>query len=127
MTVFDASALLALTRQEPGAAVVAQKLSRGHISAVNASEFVQKIKQYGDDGVKTFKTLEQLGLMLHPVNREDAYEAALLYTAGKPHGLSLADRTCLALARRLAAEVITADKVWIKLAEELGLEIRLIR
>ena len=127
MSVFDASALLALARQEPGAAIVAQKLSTGHVSAINASEFVQKIRQYGDDGVKAFEALEQLGLTLHPVNREDAYATALLYEAGKPYGLSLADRACLALARRLSAEVLTADTLWLKIASELKLEIKLIR
>ena len=127
MTVFDASALLALARREPGAAIVAQKLSKGHVSAVNASEFVQKVRQYGDDGVKALEALEQLGLTLHPVNREDAYETALLYEAGKPYGLSLADRTCLALARRLSAEVVTADTVWLKVASELKLEVKLTR
>lgn len=127
MTVFDASALLALARQEPGATIVAQKLSSGHVSAVNVSEFVQKIRQYRNDGAKAFEALERLGLTFHPVNRADAYEAAQLYKMGKPYGLSLADRTCLALARQLGAEVLTADKVWLTVAKELKLEIKLIR
>ena len=50
MTVLDSSALLAFARREPGAEVVAQAFAVGHVSAVNVSEFVQKLNQYGDDG-----------------------------------------------------------------------------
>jgi ribonuclease VapC len=42
-------------------------------------------------------------------------------------GLSLADRLCLALARRLKAKVLTADRAWTLVAEPLGLDVGLIR
>jgi len=48
--VLDASALLAFVKQEPGAAAVERFLGEGYVSAVNASEFVQKVDQYGGDG-----------------------------------------------------------------------------
>lgn len=127
MIVFDSSALLALARQEPGAAVVAQGLNKGHVSAVNVSEFVQKLEQYGAKGVEAFEMLEGLGLQLREVTHEDAYGAAELYEVGKPYGLSLGDRMCLALAQRLGAEVVTADKVWLKVAKKLKLTIHSVR
>jgi PIN domain nuclease of toxin-antitoxin system len=40
-------------------------------------------------------------------------------------GLSLADRACLALARRRSARVVTADRTWAGLA--VGVEIETIR
>jgi ribonuclease VapC len=43
----------------------------------------------------------------------------------KAQGLSLADRACLALARRLDIPVITADREWAGL--DLDITIRLIR
>ena len=127
MTVFDSSALLAFARQEPGAAGVGTRVSSGHVSAVNASEFVQKLNQYGDDGVLAFLALEGLGLTLHDVDRRDALAAAAMYNLSKPFGLSLGDRLCLALAQRLGAEVVTADRVWLEVAEALGLKVSPVR
>ncbi len=42
-------------------------------------------------------------------------------------GLSLADRLCLALACRLKAKALTADRAWTLVAEPLGLDVVLIR
>jgi len=125
--VLDSSALLAFSRQEPGAQVVRQSLSSGHVSAANASEFVQKLDQFGDDGPRALEVLEGLGIKVQAVNRTDALAAAAIYKVGKPFGLSLGDRVCLALAQRLGAAVLTADEVWLKVAEPLGLHIESVR
>lgn len=127
MIVFDSSALLALSRQEPGAQIVASNLSSGHVSAVNASEFVQKLDQYGDDGPRALRVLERLGLKVEAVSQADALLAAAIYGVGKPYGLSLGDRMCLALAQRLGAKVLTADEVCLNLADLLDLRIHSIR
>lgn len=127
MTVLDSSALLAFSRQEPGARVVGRSLSSGHVSAVNASEFIQKLEQYGDDGRRALEVLEGLGLKVQATNRADALVAAAIYKVGKPFGLSLGDRVCLALAQRLGTEVLTADEVWLKVAGPLGLSIKSVR
>jgi PIN domain nuclease of toxin-antitoxin system len=121
MIVFDASALLALARQENGARKIVTRLSEGHISAINASEFVQKLDQYGDKGALALEKLEEMGLNVDDFLKEDAFKTADLYPALKPYGLSLADRACLALALRLRAEVYTADKAWLNVAGEIGL------
>ena len=125
--VLDSSALLAFSRQEPGAQVVGRSLSSGHVSAVNASEFVQKLDQYGDDGARALAVLEGLGVKVQVVNRVDALTAAAIYKVSKPFGLSLSDRVCLALAQRLGAAVLTADEVWLKVAEPLELHIESVR
>lgn len=44
------------------------------------------------------------------VTQADAEAAAELWQPGS--GLSLADRLCIALGRRLKAEVLTADSAW---------------
>jgi len=49
-------------------------------------------------------------LQLEPVTVEDAEQAAITWTQGS--GMSLADRLCLALGRRLDAIVWTADSGW---------------
>ncbi len=40
---------------------------------------------------------------------------------------SLADRVCFALARSLSSPAYTADRVWEQWADELGVEVRVIR
>ena len=47
--------------------------------------------------------------------------------APRTHGLSLGDRLCLAAAQRLKAQVHTADRVWLDVADALRLDIRCIR
>jgi PIN domain nuclease of toxin-antitoxin system len=45
----------------------------------------------------------------------------------RPAGLSLADRVCLALARRLGLRAMTADRAWRSVSAAIGVEIELIR
>lgn len=127
MTVIDASALLALARREPGANSVQTVLASGHMSTANASEFLQKMIQWGANGRLALEKLERMGLVLHEVTKADAYSAANMWARTKPFGLSLADRLCLSLGLRLEAPVVTADAAWAEVAEVLGLHIRLIR
>jgi PIN domain nuclease of toxin-antitoxin system len=54
--------------------------------------------------------LRSTGISVEPVTEEDAEAAALLWRAGS--GLSLADRLCLSLGRRLGLDTITADRAW---------------
>lgn len=54
-----------------------------------------------------------------------AEAAARLRPATRHAGLSLADRACLALARRLGVPAVTADRAWGDL--DVGVEVRLIR
>ncbi|QEI40957.1 hypothetical protein BMF77_01539 [Dolichospermum sp. UHCC 0315A] len=58
-------------------------------------------------------------------NEEDAITIAKLRGLTKSAGLSLGDRACLALGKRLNLPVLTADKVWSSLS--LGMTINLIR
>jgi ribonuclease VapC len=45
--VLDASALIAFLRNEPGGDLVAARLSRSCISAVNLAETISKLVEYG--------------------------------------------------------------------------------
>jgi ribonuclease VapC len=56
---------------------------------------------------------------------EDALSAASLYPAGVKSGLSLADRACIALARRLGSNAATVDQAWSGL--DVGVEITMVR
>ncbi len=123
MIVLDASALIAFARNEQSSIDISNLFLESCVTAINASEFIQKLEQYGVDGVAAFERLEQVGLSLYSVDRQDLFYAAKIYKTTKPYGLSIADRFCLALAKRLNATVYTADRSWLKVARELKLEI----
>lgn len=109
--VIDASALLALLLDEPGADVVTAALSDdARCSAVNWSEVAQKVRGRGSDWRTAAAALRSFGLVVEPATDEDAERAAALWSATA--GLSLADRFCLALGDRLDATVWTADTAW---------------
>ena len=77
---------------------------------MNWSEVAQKIRAHGRDWDLARGLLASYELDLEPVTVADAEVAASTWSAGS--GLSLADRLCLALGRRLDAEVLTADTAW---------------
>ena len=123
--VLDASALLALLNDEPGAELVAESLPQAAINAVNLSEVVAKLAdaEMPDEAIRD--ALLVLSLDVVPFDVEQAYEAGLLRSATKGAGLSLGDRGCLSLARRLDLPALTADRMWEQLS--VGAKVRVIR
>ena len=114
----DASALLALLQQEPGADVVAALLSRCLISAVNLSEVVAKLTDHGMPAEDIRAALDGLPLDVRPFDPEAAYAAGALRRVTRGDGLSFGDRACLALANQLGLEAVTADRAWSRLPED---------
>jgi len=111
---------MALIQHEPGGDVVSQALDEGAtISAVNLSEVIAKLADSGAAEALIRSALARLNVEVVAFDAELAYSAGLLRPLTRQAGLSLGDRACLALARRLAAEVITTDRSW----AELGLEV----
>jgi ribonuclease VapC len=129
--VLDASALLAYLRDEPGADVVAEAIAGGVvISTVNLAEVFSRSADRGADPAKLAAKLTQSGLLdgaitVEPFTATDAIDVAHLRPLTRDAGLSLGDRACLALARRLDAPVLTADTAWQGAAH--GAELRPIR
>lgn len=123
--VLDASALIAFLRSEPGADTVRKHLSGALISAVNYSEVLKKTTEIGGDAKVVHAHVTSLPLRIVPFDSEDAAVTASLYPQAKPHGLSMADRCCLALGVRSRANVLTTDA---DMAEvELPVKVLLIR
>jgi PIN domain nuclease of toxin-antitoxin system len=56
-----------------------------------------------------------------------AWEAGGLHAATVATGLSLGDRFCLALAKRLGAAAYTADKAWKNVAGDAGATVVVVR
>ena len=123
--VLDASALLALLNDEPGAEAVVPAIPGSAISAVNLSEVVAKLSNAGMPEAAIRQALQGLQLDVLSFDQEQGYEAGLLRTATRNAGLSLGDRACLSLARRLGVPALTADHTWQQLS--LGAVIRVIR
>lgn len=124
-TVMDASAVLALVHAEPGSDVVRSAIEGAAISAVNWSEVCRRALSHGVHPSVLGPRLLSLGLELVPFGKSDAEATAELWPRTRSAGLSLADRACLALARRLGRPALTADRSW--LAIDLGIEVRSIR
>ncbi len=124
-SVLDSSALLAYLFEEPGADIVARELVSGVISAVNLAEVTTKLIDRGFSPAQVSQTIDDMPLAVHAFELRDAASVAFEREATREQGLSLGDRACLALARRLTLPALTADRVWVGL--EIGIEIRLIR
>ncbi|MEK6602913.1 MAG: type II toxin-antitoxin system VapC family toxin [Nitrospirota bacterium] len=124
-TVLDATALLALLQEEPGAETVAEAIPQSSISAINLAEVVGKLVDAGmpEEAVRT--ALAGLGIEVIPFDEDLAYRTGLLRPLTRPYGLSLGDRACLALGQRLGRPVLTADRVWASL--KVGVKVRVIR
>jgi PIN domain nuclease of toxin-antitoxin system len=123
--VLDASALVALLWEEPGSDAVEPLLDVATISAVNVAEVLQRYRSVGVSTAGKRDSIEELGVMIEPFTGPDADESAALWASTRSAGLSLADRACLALARRLDVPAHTADRAWAGI--EVGVDVVLIR
>lgn len=110
--VLDASALLCLLFGEPGADRVEKRLSGALVSAVNYHEVLAKLTDHGVDVAEAQMMLAELDIDVVPVDRDQADIAGKLRPETRNIGLSLGDRSCLALAICRQAIAVTADRVW---------------
>ena len=114
MRVFDASAILAMVFNEPGADKVEALLqgSAASISAVNLAEVVARLVERGFALDHVDAICAGLRIEVVPLDTATAQRSGKLRAATRSLGLSLGDRCCLALAQGLNAEVVTADRPW---------------
>lgn len=124
-TVLDATAVLALLNDEPGARTVVSLLPRAVISTVNLAEVVGKLAEAGMPEGMIQTVLGHLGLVVIPFDEALAVRTGLLRPATSDYGLSLGDRACLALGQHLRRPVLTADRMWKTV--KLDVEIQMIR
>ncbi len=107
--VLDASAMLCLLNDEPGADRVLDVLTRSVIGTANLAEVVSKLRERGLSLDEVREALGGLHLDVRPLSPAQALIVGDLRPVTKPLGLSLGDRACLALAIDLKAEMITTD------------------
>ena len=126
MTVLDASALLALIHEEPGADVVAEAITGSVIGTPNLTEVIGKLVDAQIDASTIRQLAIAAGVTIAPLTADDAELAGALRAIPGGQQLSLGDRCCLALAIRSTPPiVVTADRAWANL--DLPIEVRLIR
>lgn len=123
--VLDASALLAVLRGEAGADVVTACLPSAISSTVNLAEVQTKLVSAGMDEQIAWWHIDEIQCESVPFDKDQARMAGGLVKITRPHGLSLGDRACLALAIQQKAKVYTTDRIWKNLS--LGIEIEVIR
>lgn len=126
-TVLDASAVLAVLLEEPGADVVAEALRTGAaMSTVNVAEVAARLHQDGWSESEVALVFESLGIEVLPFGPEAALLSGRLRTVTRRLGLGLGDRACLAAGRIEGCPVLTSDRSWKEL--DLGdIDIRCIR
>jgi ribonuclease VapC len=125
--VLDASALLAVLNEEPGAERVAAALDEAVLCAVNVAEVAAALMSRGNSPVQVRAIIDALRIESIPADNELALDAGFLRRLTDRAGLSLGDRFCLATARRLNAVALTADRAWAAVSDDVEVRIELIR
>jgi ribonuclease VapC len=108
--VLDASALLAVMNSERGADVVLPTLSDAAISAVNYSEVLKKTIERNTPTEPVIAFINGWPIEIVPFDETLAAMSAGLYPETKQHGLSFADRACLALGVQRNCKVLTSER-----------------
>lgn len=127
--VLDASAILAFLQEEPGHLEVEQALHDRVclVTAANQCEIVAKLLDRSMQLEAIDAVVADLGYQVVDVTAEDGTRAGHWRNVTRAHGLSLGDRLCLAVAARLQAPVLTADRPWLAVADTLNVQIRCLR
>ncbi len=124
--VLDASAILALLQNERGAERLTDDVLDGAAaSTVNLAEVQTKLVKSGLDPDEAWDHALSSVSAAEPFTREQAKIAGTLIQTTARYGLSLGDRSCLALAIALKAEVYTTEQLWKNL--KVGVPIHVIR
>lgn len=125
MIVLDASALLALLYREPGHDRVATAIrtSPTGMSAVNLAEVLGRHQRHGFDPAALLERLNRSPIEWSGFGPSDAVAVARLEPGTRSAGLSLGDRTCIALAIARDYPAMTADRRWATLTLPIPVDV----
>jgi ribonuclease VapC len=124
--VLDASAILAVINNEPGAEkLTPDMLARAVVSSVNLAEVQTKLVSRGWTSEQAWEDATSPVREVVPFDEEQARMAGDLVIQTRHLGLSLGDRACVALGTVLKVPVYAAGKIWKKL--KVSVRIHVIR
>jgi PIN domain nuclease of toxin-antitoxin system len=124
--VLDASAILALLQKERGVEKLTDEILENAVaSTVNLAEVQSKLVKKGQPPDEAWEDTLSPVAAEEPLTSEQARIAGDLIAKTEKYGLSLGDRSCLALAIALKAPVYTTEQSWRNL--KLGVPIHVIR
>lgn len=115
ISVLDSSAILAVLNSENGAEKVAPLLPDSIVGCINVAEVLTKLVEKNISPEEALEDFLKLGVEIIEFDIEQAAKVAELRPLTKHLGLSLGDRSCLALAILKNAAAVTADKNWANL------------
>ncbi len=125
--VLDASAVIALLNGERGASKVAGVVADAAVGVFNQAEVVSHFVHLG---APIEEVRAMLGALPYTVVAADellSWDVGVLRAVTSLAGLSLGDRFCLALAKRLGVPAYTADRAWKDVAVAAGVKVVPIR
>ena len=128
--VMDASALLAMIRDEAGADVVEQLIEDNECSVhvLNLCEvyYGSRRKSGEREADEAIDSMAEMGIVPREDIDTEFWKQVGAYKADVA-GLSLADCFCLALATRVNGEIVTSDREFDKVVERNLCPVRFIR
>jgi ribonuclease VapC len=114
--LLDASAMLALIQNEPGADLVLDVLDHSEIHGVNLAEVVRKLSVKGKPRDEMLALIEDLQIpVLEDFSVAQAYAVGELAAETLRLGFSLGDCVCLGMAEWLGMKAVTAERRWSEL------------
>jgi len=129
MYVMDASALLAMVKNEKGGAIVNALIDEHECvaSSVNIAEVSSKLLEAGVASADLKRMIRNMNIDVVDFTQEQALASAELRLLTKSSGLSLGDRACLTLAKLMSGTAVTSDRPWMDVAEAVGVKVLMIR
>lgn len=116
-----------MLRHEPGGDAVVAVLDDSAMTNVNFAEVIGFYARRGSPEQEIRGLLSSLPTLRVDFDEGLAFVVGLMLPATARAGLSFGDRACLALALRMNAKALTADRSWSRIAAAVGVEVELIR
>lgn len=110
--VLDTSAVLALFNKEGGSETISALARQSAVSTVILAEVASKMSEWNTPSSEIDRWIGALEIEIVSFDHEQAMEVGALREFTHQRGLSLGDRACLVLARRLKVPAYTSDKAW---------------
>jgi PIN domain nuclease of toxin-antitoxin system len=126
--LLDASAVLALIGEEPGADRVLSLLASSAITAINLAEVVKKLGERGVPLEEVAETVSDLQIPLEagPADLQQAIQLGELAASGRAFGLSMGDSVCLAVATWSGRIAVTTERRWVEGMREVRPDARIL-